>query len=456
MRRKIYDDLLKWKQERKGKVALLIEGARRIGKSYIVEEFARREYSSYLLVDFSKVNPAVMEFFDLYLDDLDTLFLNLEVYFKRKLTPRRAAGEEGRSLVIFDEVQFCPRARAAVKHLVADGRFDYIETGSLISLKKNVKDIMLPSEEHALEMFPMDFEEFLWALGDEVMMDYIRSRFLALKPMESFHRKALDYFRQYMIVGGMPQAVAEYAGTRDFRKVDEVKRDILALYRNDIEKYADRQEIKVAAIFEEIPGQLQRHEKKFRLSDLQQQARMRDYSEAFFWLSDAKIINCCYNSTEPNIGLRLHEERTTLKCYMGDTGLLVSHAFVERGDICKELYHKLMFGKLEVNEGMLVENIVAQMLRAAGHKLFFFSKNSRTDASERMEIDFLIAKKTLTSRHNISPIEVKSGKNYRLSSLHKLLDKYDRQLATPYVLHDKDLKVENGIVFLPLYMTPLL
>ena len=456
MRRKIYDKLLEWKKSHKGDTALLIEGARRIGKSYIVEEFARKEYESYILVDFSKVNPQVMEFFNLYLDDLDMLFMNLELYFRRKLTPRQTKGEEARSLVIFDEVQFCPRARAAIKHLVADRRYDYIETGSLISIKKNVKDIMLPSEEHAIEMFPMDFEEFLWAMGDEMLMPYIRVRFDKRLPMEAFHRRAMDYFRQYLIVGGMPQAVLKYVETRDFEKVDEVKRDILALYRNDIHKYADNQETKVAAIFEEIPGQLQKHEKKFVLSALQSEARMRDYSQAFFWLSDAKIINCCYNSTAPSIGLKLNEERTTLKCYMGDTGLLISHAFDERGIVSADLYRKLMFDKLEVNEGMLVENIVAQMLRAAGHKLYFFSNSSRTSVEDRMEIDFLIAKPVTTSRHNISPIEVKSGQRYTLNSLRKCIAKYGSQLSTPYVLHDKDVKIEDGIVYLPIYMTPLL
>lgn len=456
MKRKIYDKLLEWKKNHKGDTALLIEGARRIGKSYIVEEFARKEYESYILVDFSKVNPQVMEFFNLYLDDLDMLFMNLELYFRRKLTPRQTKGEEARSLVIFDEVQFCPRARAAIKHLVADRRYDYIETGSLISIKKNVKDIMLPSEEHAIEMFPMDFEEFLWAMGDEMLMPYIRMRFDKRLPMEAFHRRAMDYFRQYLIVGGMPQAVLKYVETRDFEKVDEVKRDILALYRNDIHKYADNQETKVAAIFEEIPGQLQKHEKKFVLSALQSEARMRDYSQAFFWLSDAKIINCCYNSTAPSIGLKLNEERTTLKCYMGDTGLLISHAFDERGIVSADLYRKLMFDKLEVNEGMLVENIVAQMLRATGHKLYFFSNSSRTSAEDRMEIDFLIAKPITTSRHNISPIEVKSGQRYTLNSLRKCIAKYGSQLSTPYVLHDKDMKIEDGIVYMPLYMTPLL
>ena len=456
MKRKIYQQLLDWKRNRRGDVALLIEGARRIGKSYIVEEFAKNEYDSYLLIDFSRVNPKVIEFFDLYLDDLDMLFTSLELYGKKKLMSRKDKSEEAHSLIIFDEIQFCPRARAAIKHLVADHRYDYIETGSLISLKKNVKDIMLPSEEHAIEMFPMDFEEFLWAMGDEVLMPFIKTQFEKQQPMGTFHRRALDYFRQYMIVGGMPQAVQAYADTHDFDKVDERKRDILSIYRNDIRKYADNQENKVAAIFEELPGQLQRHEKKFRLSDLQSEARMRDYSEAFFWLSDAKIINCCYNSTEPSIGLKLNEERTTLKCYMGDTGLLISHAFDERGLVTTELYQKLMFDKLEVNEGMLVENIVAQMLKAAGHKLYFFSKYSATNADDRMEIDFLIAKPTITSRHNISPVEVKSGRQYTITSLKKCIKKYEKQLATPYVLHDKDLKIEDGIVYLPLYMTPLL
>ena len=456
MRRKIYDKLLEWKRNHKGDTALLIEGARRIGKSYIIEEFARKEYVSYILIDFSKVNPQVMEFFNLYMDDLDMLFRNLELYFRRRLTPRQTKDEEARSLIIFDEVQFCPRARAAIKHLVADRRYDYIETGSLISIKKNVKDIMLPSEEHAIEMFPMDFEEFLWAMGDEMLMPYIRMQFDKRLPMEGFHRRAMDYFRQYLIVGGMPQAVSKYVETLDFEKVDEVKRDILALYRNDIRKYADNQETKVAAIFEEIPGQLQKHEKKFVLSDLQSEARMRDYSQAFFWLSDAKIINCCYNSTDPNIGLKLNEKRTTLKCYMADTGLLVSHAFDERGIVSADLYRKLMFDKLEVNKGMLVENIVAQMLRAAGHKLYFFSNSSRISADDRMEIDFLIAKPVTTGRHNISPIEVKSGQRYTLNSLRKCITKYGSQLSTPYVLHDKDVKIDDGIVYLPLYMTPLL
>jgi len=455
MKRKVYQKLLDWKQQRKGEVALLIEGARRIGKSYIVEKFAQHEYDSYILVDFSKVAPGVKELFDLYLDDLDSLFQRLQLYTKKRLYARESPDQEAKSLIIFDEVQFCPRARAAIKHLVADRRFDYIETGSLVSIKKNVKDILIPSEELSVEMHPMDFEEFLWAMGDELTMPFIRDCFEKRKPLGSFHRQAIDLFRQYMIVGGMPQAVKQYAGTRDFQRVDQEKRAILDLYRKDISNYADRQESKVTAIFDEIPGQLQRHERRFRLSALKEQARMREYQDAFFWLSDARIINCCYNTTQPNIGLRLNEERATLKCYMADTGLLISHAFDEKGLVDQEVYQKLMWDKLEVNAGMLVENMVAQMLRASGHKLYFYSRNSK-DTEERMEIDFLIAKSKITTRHNISPIEVKSSSNYTIASLRKFIGKFATSLSVPYVVHSMDLEVKEDIVYLPLYMMPLL
>jgi hypothetical protein len=455
MKRKVYQKLLDWKQDRKGEVALLIEGARRIGKSYIVEEFAQHEYDSYILVDFSKVAPGVKELFDLYLDDLDSLFQRLQLYTKKRLYARESPDQEAKSLIIFDEVQFCPRARAAIKHLVADRRFDYIETGSLVSIKKNVKDILIPSEELSVEMHPMDFEEFLWAMGDELTMPFIRDCFEKRKPLGSFHRQAIDLFRQYMIVGGMPQAVKRYVDTRDFQRVDQEKRAILDLYRKDISNYADRQESKVTAIFDEIPGQLQRHERRFRLSALKEQARMREYQDAFFWLSDARIINCCYNTTQPNIGLRLNEERATLKCYMADTGLLISHAFDEKGLVDQEVYQKLMLDKLEVNAGMLVENMVAQMLRASGHKLYFYSRNSK-DTEERMEIDFLIAKSKITTRHNISPIEVKSSSNYTITSLRKFIGKFATSLSVPYVIHSMDLEVKEDIVYLPLYMVPLL
>ena len=303
----------------------------------------------------------------------------------------------------------------------------------------------------------MDFEEFLWAMENEMLMPFVKDCFEKQTPLgQTLHRKVMDLFRLYMVIGGMPQAILKYIETKDFRKVEAVKRQILNLYRNDIRKYADNAETKVTSIFDEIPGQLQKHEKKFRLSAINSNARMRDFDDAFFWLSDAHIVNCCFNATEPSVGLRLNESRTTLKCFMADTGLLVSHSFDEHGSLPIEIYQKLILGKLETNEGMLMENIVAQMLAASGHKLFFFSKASNEDADDRMEIDFLIRKSKITNRHNISPIEVKSGKRYSFTSLEKCMKKYGQYLSTAYIVHDGDLKVENGIVFLPLYMVPLL
>jgi len=450
MKRKIYEDLLTWKKEWAGKTALLIDGARRVGKSYIAEEFAKTEYRSYIFIDFNSATEDIRNLFFHYLNDLDTLFMYLSGYYNVKLY-------EHESLIIFDEVQLFPRARAALKYLVADGRYDYIETGSLMSIKKNVQDIVIPSEERHLKMYPLDFEEFLWAMGNDTLMDIIKKCYDAEKPMgQIMHRKAMDYFRQYLIVGGMPQAVQEYATSRDFDRVDRIKRDILTLYRADIIKHAAGYEMKVESIFDEIPAQLQKHEKRFRISSLKKDARFRDYEDAMFWLDDAMIVNICYNSTEPNIGLRLNMDRLTLKCYMADTGLLISHAFDENGIVTEELYKKLLFDKLEVNKGMIMENMVAQMLTASGHKLYFYSNCSREDKDSRMEIDFLITKSKISSRHNISPIEVKSGKNYTLTSLRKFMKKYDEQTHIPYVLHTNDLKKEEGIIYLPLYMTPLL
>lgn len=450
MKRKIYAELVKWKKDGAGKTALLIDGARRIGKSYIVEEFAKAQYKSYILIDFNRASDEIKDLFIHYLNDLDTFFMYLSSYYNVKLYERD-------SLVIFDEVQLFPRARAALKYLVADGRYDYIETGSLMSIKKNVKDIVIPSEERHMKMYPMDFEEFLWAMKNDMLMSVIKKCFDEKKPLgQAMHRKAMDYFRQYLIVGGMPQAVQEFIKSRDFNKVDQVKRDILTLYRADMIKYAQGYEMKVESIFDEMPAQLQKHEKKFKLSSLKKEARFRDYEEALFWLDDAMIVNICYNATEPNIGLKLNMDRMTLKCYMADTGLLISHAFDENGIVSEELYKKLLFDKLEVNKGMIIENIVAQMLATSGHKLYFYSNSSRNDSKSRMEIDFLIAKSKISSRHNISPIEVKSGKNYTLSSLRKFIAKYGEYMHTPYVLHTNDLKTEEGIVYLPLYMTPLL
>jgi predicted AAA+ superfamily ATPase len=449
MNRKLYNTLLNWKHEEQGRVAIIIEGARRTGKSWLAKTFAENEYRSYILIDFTRLSPALKNIFDNYLYDLDTFFMYLQGVTGTTLYERN-------SVIIFDEIQLYPKVREAIKHFVADGRYDYIETGSLVSIKKNTKGILIPSEERQIKMYPMDFEEFLWALGDTTTMPFIRHCYQNSTPLGVMHRNTMDLFRQYLIVGGMPQAVNEFVSTKNFVRVDKVKRDILRLYRNDIQNYADSLIEKVTNIWDTLPGQLQKHEKKFKITALNSNARFRAYETAFFWLKEAEVVNICYSASEPSIGLEMKNDSVSLKLYMADTGLLISHAFSENQIMGEELYQKLLLDKLEVNKGMLVENIVAQMLVAAGHKLFFFSNYSKVNSADTFEIDFLIAKDVITSRHNISPIEVKSSTRYSLTSLQKFINKYGQQLSTPIVLHSNDLKIENGITYLPLYMTPLL
>lgn len=442
--------MLKWKQEASGSRALLIQGARRVGKSYIAEKFALNEYEAYLLIDFSIAPPEVLDLFQNYRHKIDFILERLQLIYGVVLPERK-------SVIIMDEIQFCPFARAAIKQLVVNGKYDYIETGSLISIKHNVKDILIPSEEESIDMFPMDFEEFLWAKEETTLADYIRRQFLRKEPLgPTLHRKAINLFREYMAVGGMPQAVGAFVSNGDFNAVEKIKQNIIELYRADIAKFSYGDSHKVKAIFDEIPGQLQKHERKFRLADLTPEARMRSYKDAFFWLADAFIINCCFNSTAPNIGLRLNENRTSMKCYMGDTGLLVTMAFDEKGKDATDIYRRIILGKLEMNEGMIVENIVAQMLRSSGHKLYFYSRTDNQDSRNTMEIDFLLAKTVISNRHNIIPVEVKSGQRYTYNSLEKMMTKYDKYISTPILLHDKDLKEERGILFLPLYMAGLL
>ena len=431
-----------------------------MGKSFIVEEFARNEYKSYILIDFFKAGDDIKDLFKNYKDNLDMLFTYISTFYSTKLYERE-------SIIVFDEIEFCPAARAAIKYLVEDGRYDYLETGSLLGmqmstkrkLKKNEKkeDYLVPSEEEKLVMHPMDFEEFLWANGQNNLMDFIRAQFKAKAPVgQSMHRKIMDYFRLYMIIGGMPQAVLEYLGTKSFEDVDRVKRQILNLYNNCIEQYAGIHAAKVKAIFEAIPSQLQLHEHKFQLSDLNKDARFRDYDSSFFWLRDARMVNLAFNTTEPSIGLGLKQKDNSLKCYMNDTGLMISHAFDERGIVSEQLYQKILRDKLEVNSGMLMENIVAQMLTANGCKLFFYSNPTKEDKDDRMEIDFLIAKSTITSRHNISPIEVKSSTGFSTVSLEKCIKKYNTHLTQAYIVHTGDVAENGDYLYIPLYMVPCL
>ncbi len=450
MKRKIYDELLAWKREIQGKSALLIEGARRVGKSYIVEDFARDNYPKYLIIDCSVMSDEVKDIFYHSLDRLDEFFMLLSSYYNIDLVPRQ-------TLIVFDEVQSFPRAREAIKRLVADGRFDYIETGSLISIKKNVKDILIPSEEQKLPMVPMDFEEFLWAINESRLMELIKQRYQDRQPLgPALHRRIMNCFRQYLIVGGMPLAVNAYVQSQDFKRVDLQKRQMLSLYRDDIRKFADNINLKVEQIFDEVPAQLQRHEKKFNLAALSPEARYREYYGAFYWLQDAKLVNIAHAVTEPNLGLRMSLNSNAFKCYFFDTGLLLSMAFDEKGLMEEEIYRKILFGKLEFNQGMIMENMVAQMLTAHRRQLYFYSQSDRTQAEERMEIDFLLAKSKITNRHNINPIEVKTGNNYTYNSLNKFLAKFRPYIHYPIIIHTNDLQWENGILYLPVYMTGLL
>ena len=449
MRRKITETLRKWREADATECALLIDGARRVGKSFIVEEFAKVEYPAYLMINFKYVGSDVKETFHEYLDRLDMFFERLFLVLGRKPLPKG-------SLIIFDEVQEFPRAREAIKPLVADGRYQYIETGSLISIKKNVEGILIPSEERHIKMYPMDFEEFLWANGEESLMDVIRDAFSRRVQLGPLHRRAMDAFRTYMLVGGMPQAVRKYVETRDFKKVDRTKRDILGLYRNAIAKYAGANALKVESMWDAIPAQLSRHEKSYNLADLDDNARMREYEYPAFWLKDAMTCNFCYNATEPNLGLSLSADHTTFKCYMADTGLLVSHAFDENELVAESIHKRLLTGDLSVNEGMLMENMVAQMLVASGRKLYFYARSDPYDRKERLEIDFLIAKSKLARKNNVSAIEVKSGKRVRPASLRKFQAKFAEFLAEPFIFHAGDVRDAGTFRCLPLYMAACL
>ena len=444
-KRKIYEELIKWKRISNGSTALLIDGARRVGKSYIAEEFAKNEYKSYILVDFGNVPNDVLHLFAQESSDLDLFFAKLSAFYGIKLFKRD-------SLIVFDEVQQFPRARQLIKYLVADGRYDYLETGSLIRLKKNVQDIIIPSEEEHIEMFPMDFEEFLWAMGDTVTVPLIKACFESKKPLgQALHRKIMNDFRQYVLVGGMPQSVAAYLNGKDFEASDMAKRRILKLYHDDVSKFAEGYEDKVFALFDGIPAQLSKKEKKYKLSSLGKKARFRSYEDSFVWLNESMIVNTCFNAADPNVGLALSADHSTQKCYMADTGLLVTQTFMDKAFTENGLYRAILFDKLSINEGMIMENVVAQMLRTNGHKLYFYSRTDATNRKNDMEIDFLI-----TEGKKICPIEVKSNNYVSHSSLDKFRDKFSSKIGNSYILYSKDVIVKDGIIHLPIYMAMFL
>lgn len=447
LKRKAYEKLLERKQQA-GKTAVLIEGARRVGKSTLAKEFGLNEYKSCLVIDFFQAPDEVKQYFRDYSNDFDALFLYLSAYYSVELFDRE-------SLIVFDEVQMFPFARGLVKYLVADGRYDYVETGSLLSIKQNIQDIVVPSEEQTLELAPFDFEEFLWAMGEKPLAQLIGSSFDSLKPLpDNLHRKASALFREYMLVGGMPEPVRIYTEQRKFQPVEQAKQQIIELYRNDVARFARGYEFKVVSVLDGIPGQLSKHEKKFTLSSISKNARMRTYEEAFFWLSDARIANICYASTDPSVGLGLSVEQTSLKCYMTDTGLLATLALSTGATDEEGVYQAVLRGDVGLNEGMLVENVVAQCLVANGRKLFFYSQSGKKENQQRMEIDFLIVRPyaNAAGKPRISPIEVKSPRQYGTVSLDRLKETFDKKIGTQYVLHPKQMKIEGDRVYLPLYM----
>ena len=450
LKRKIYSRLLEWKTESKGSKAILIEGARRIGKSTICEEFARNEYNNYILIDFAKKDKDVEQYFESYLNDLDTFFMMLQAHFGKRLKKRDA-------VIIFDEVQMYPQARAAIKYLVADGRYDYIETGSLISIKENVKDIVIPSEERHINMYPLDFEEFAWALGEDVLIDCIRDCFNKRIPMDrGLHNKAMLLFKQYMLVGGMPKPVILFVeNDKDFYLVDKEKRDILKLYREDVMKINAQYRSKVLSIFDHIPGLLSQHEKRVNFKNIQEGSYAEHYEETFFWLSDSMVSNECFMCSDPNVGLSINEVRTYVKCYMGDTGLLVSHAFDENELLEDEVYKQILSGKLSLNEGMLYENIIAQMLTANGHKLYFYTHYNEEKHRNDIEIDFVLSNNSKL-KYKIYPIEVKSGTKYTTTSLLRFKEKYKDRIGESYIIHPKNLIVKDDILCIPPYMVMML
>ena len=451
-KRRAYNKLLSWKRESQGSRAMLIEGARRVGKSTLARAFAENEYAAHLIVDFSEASEDLKSLFMDYRSDLDSFFMYLQAFTGAEL-PRRD------SLIVFDEVQRFPPARELIKQLVADGRYDYLETGSLISIRRNVEGIVIPSEETSLRLSPLNFEEFLWAADEEQLAALIRGSFEKKAPLpDAIHRKAERLLREYMLVGGMPQAVEAYLKERDFGKVDKVKRDILRLYDQDIEKFGGTDALRIRRVFATLPGQLSRHEKRFKLAALDRNARSREYSDAFFWLSDACLSLTCLSVDDPSVGFAATADESMFKCYMADTGLLVSKLFADNDETPHEVYRDILLGKLEINEGMFTENVVAQQLVASGHGLYFYSKRDREGSAGTMEIDFLVTAgyDNAAGRMRVSPVEVKSTKRYGAKSIEKFKDRFGSRVGVRYILHPKPMSVEGDMVRLPLYMAHLL
>ena len=437
-KRKLYAAMLKWKQARNGATALLIQGARRVGKSTIAEEFARNEYTSYILIDFSKVSKAVADLFD-DVSDLNYLFLRLQFIFNVQLHERS-------SVIVFDEVQLQPKARQAIKHLVKDRRYDYIETGSLISVRSKSRDILIPSEETKINLYPMDFEEFRWALGDDATIPLLRAAFEKKMSLgDAVHRKLMRDFRLYMLVGGMPQAVVAYIETNNFTEVDTVKRDIIALYEEDFGKIDSSGRAK--ALYDAIPAQLSRNASRYKVSTAIPDDKKDRIMSAIAEVEDSMTVNIAYHVDDPNIGLALTRNEDYFKMYASDTGLFVTLAFKDKDITENVIYEKLLNDKLSANLGYVYENMIAQMLRASGKDLYYHTI-PYAEGKKYYEVDFLIS-----DRHKIAPIEVKSSGYKSHKSLDEFSVKYSERIMNRYVIYTKDYKRENGVEYLPVYMT---
>ena len=438
-RRKVYGKMLEWKTTSKGRSALLLEGARRIGKSTIVEEFAKKEYSSYILIDFNEASQDVKDLFE-NLMDLDYIFLYLQNIYQTSLY-------EHESVIVFDEVQQCPKARQAIKYLVKDGRYDYIETGSLISIHKNTKDINIPSEEHRVEMFPMDYEEFRWALGDETGMSLLKQVFEKRMSLGAgINRMKMRDLRLYMLVGGMPQAVNEYLDTKNLQNVDLVKRQIIQLYADDFRKIDPTG--RISKLFMSIPSQLSRNLMRYQPTPVVGNIPSDKIDELLLCLEDSKTINIAYHADDPYVGMSLTMDYGKYKLYVGDTGLFVTLAFWDKDFTENIIYNKLLSDKLSANMGYVYENLVAQMLRASGDRLFYYTFPK--DKTHFYEIDFLLSR-----GNKLCPIEVKSSGYKTHASLDAFCRKFSDRIGQRYLIYTKDLQKDEQTLLLPVYMTPL-
>lgn len=441
-KRKLYDKLLEWKNNRHGKTAVLIEGARRVGKSTLTKQFAENEYESYVMIDFSIVRDDVLELFN-HIDDLDYFFLQLQFRLGVSLKERK-------SLVIFDEVQKCPKARQAIKHLVADGRYDYIETGSLISIKKNVKDILIPSEEEKLFLYPMDYEEFKWALGDNTAIPQLKMLFdKKLSLGDAVTRKLMRDFHIYMVVGGMPQAVDTYIETNNLMEVDRVKRNIIQLYEDDFYKIDTSG--RLSMLFDAIPAQLNSNASRYQVaSAIGNNTDSEKVLQLISELRESMTINMAYHANDPTVGMSLAMDLNKYKMYIGDTGLFITLAFKDKDFTENIIYQKLMSDKLDTNLGYVYENMVAQMLTATGNRLFYYTFPTET-GKHNYEIDFLLSR-----GNKICPIEVKSSGYKRHASLDAFCKKFSSRVLQRYIIYTKDLQKDEQTLFLPVYLTQFL